>query len=695
MRFLLDNLQPWLQQELARQETQYIAEQFLRMGLEVEAQEGHVFELAIPANRGDCLSFRGLARELALATGWGFKAMAGQAAKPVAKTTALAWQCAVTTNAEAACPRYLLRAFAELDASRPTPAWIREALEVAGINSLNILVDLGNYVMLELGQPLHVFAADSIHGQQLKVRYAHAGEQMTTLQQQVLTLQPQDLVISDSKQVLALAGIMGAASAAVSSKTSSILLECAYFQAEGIRASARQHNLQTDSAYRFARQVAPDLQVHAMERFSQLLLEHASHSKAAPQVSSVAIIEHFQHLPKPQTITLEYAQINKALGLPLEPSQVEQCFSRLGGQCHYIEAQQAWRLEVPVHRQDLREAADLIEELVKFVGLAAIPSVMPSFATAFKARKEAIAGKGHFRLSLIERGYTEVITYSFLEAALAKQFQLEHAPLALINPLSQELGVMRPSLLPSLLKVIVYNQHRQQQRVKIFEMGTRFLTESSGASKSTQQISSLAGAVWGDCYPRHWGWPSRAVDFFDIKADVEQQLHLCCLPQLQFVAEPHPWLLAGESALVYQDKRCLGLLGCLAPAIARSMGLEGKVYVFELDLAAMASGGVLAEGKAIAKFPCIRRDLNLVFDQEITAATLLQLIHAEAGQYLTQANIVDVYQGHHIAAGKKSVTVTLNWQHPEATLTEAVVETSIAKIIHAVKQELGAVLREV
>ncbi len=494
--------------------------------------DDNLIELGLTPNRGDCLSIRGLARETAAVFG------VDQRIEAIAAVPAThERRISVNVEAAAACPRYVARVIDGIDNDKPSPLWLIEALRRSGVRSLGPVVDVTNFVMLELGQPMHAFDGANINGG-LVIRQARAGETLTLLDGQTLSLREQSLVIADHDQALALAGIMGGQSSAVSNATTSIVLEAAFFQPLALAGEARRYGLHTDSSHRFERGVDFELPRLAIERATGLLLDLVG-GAAGPVVE----VSDLAQLPARAAIGLRAQRISQVLGFALTDADVVAYLSRLG--CTVTAAEQGWQVIPPSHRFDLTIEVDLIEELARLYGYNRLPVTAPMAPIRLLPQPENQTSLRRLKRALVDMGYQEAITFSFIEAGLQQLFDPGVSPWALANPLSAELAVMRTSLWPGLAMAVLHNQSRQQSRVRLFEAGLRFTPTADGL----EQVPMLAGIVSGDAFSASWNNPKNSLDFFDVKGNIESLLQLCGIAA-EFVASTHPVLHPGQSAAI-------------------------------------------------------------------------------------------------------------------------------------------------
>ena len=633
-------------------------------------------EVDLTPNRADCLSVEGLAREVALLNGIEFTPTS-TATTPVTHADVIP----VSVDAPAACPRYLGRLIKQVDRTVATPIWMRERLRRSGLRSLGPLVDVTNYVLLELGQPLHAFDAAKLDGG-IHVRLGVPGEKLKLLNEQEITLADDVLVIADEKRTLALAGVMGGADSAVDDATTDIFLECAFFAPDAIMGKSRRYGLSTDSSHRFERGVDPQLQFRALERASQLLLDIAGGS-AGPIIESTAPA----HLPARNPILLRESRVEKLLGLSIPREQVTGLLTRLGLAIEVVP--DGWRLTPPGFRFDLAIENDLIEEIGRVYGYNNIPQRNPASHMELLPVSEALLDLERVKDLLVDRGYQEAITYSFVEPGMLARIEPELEAIALKNPISAEMAVMRTGLWCGLIDAALKNLNRQQSRVRLFEAGLRF-TRTEG---KIIQEKSLAGLALGSNTEEQWGEKTRSIDFFDIKADVEAMLRLASHEhKARFVSNQHPALHPGQSAQILLDGRHLGWLGMLHPKVEKALGFENRVFLFELDQDTLLKRPIAAF-KPLSKFPQVRRDLAIIVEEKVTATALKQCAETQS-PLIRQVVIFDVYQGTGIESGKKSVALGLVMQNDVETLTDAKVDGVMTAVMTQLTHEFNAKLRD-
>ncbi|GBE48711.1 phenylalanine--tRNA ligase beta subunit [bacterium BMS3Bbin12] len=635
-----------------------------------------VLDLDLTPNRGDCLGLAGIAREVGVLNRCPVTA---PSAAPVA--AAVADRFPVTVEAAADCPRYLGRVIRGLDARAPTPLWMQERLRRSGLRSLGPLVDVTNYLLLEYGQPLHAFdlarLADGI-----QVRRARAGERLTLLDGREIELDPETLVIADARRVLALAGIMGGADSGVGEETTDVFLECAFFTPAAVAGRARRYGLRTESSHRFERGVDPAIQTVAMERATALLLAIAGGSPG-PVIETATP----EHLPRRAAVRLRSARIERLLGVDLPGGEVEEILQRLGMEVERDGSQ--WRVSVPTHRFDIDSEVDLIEELARVYGYDRLPGTRPSGGVAMIPQPEGRVEVGRIRTALVDRGYQEVVTYSFVDPALQARLAPNLDSLSLTNPLSVELAVLRTSLWTGLLKVLIHNQNRQQTRVRIFECGLRFIKQQS----EIKQENTISGLAAGGTYPEQWGSPSQAVDFYDVKSDLEALMDLTGRNEgFIFTPAVHPALHPGQTARIHCKGVPVGWLGTLHPELQKELEVAERVVLFELSLDHLQEVRMPAF-QELSRFPANRRDLAVVVDEAVSAAAVRECIVRHAPEVLQEVILFDVYRGKGVEAGRRSIAFGLIFQDSSRTLADQDMDAILAGVVAGLEQELGATLR--
>jgi len=637
-----------------------------------------VIDVDLTPNRGDCFSVLGLAREVSALTGAALKsASVGEV------PATLGDEYAIALTDTGACPRFVGRVIRGIDPAARTPIWMVERLRRAGVRAIYPVVDITNYVMLELGQPLHAYDLNKLQGT-IKPRFANRGEKVVLLDEREVELTPETLVIADESGPIGIAGIMGGLSTAVSEKTCDIFLESAFFSGNAIAGRARTYGLHTDASQRFERGVDPAGQARAIERATELLLQIAG-GEAGPTCD---VIEK-SALPKRPAVSLRSSRMAKILGTSVPDRDVNEILAKLEIRVE-ASSEEGWSVVPPTHRFDLEIEEDLVEEIARVYGYDRIPETTAIAATPLQPVTESAVQLGDVASILVARGYQEVITYSFIEEDLNELFCGKHGKLVLSNPISSEMSVMRSSLLPGLTKIAAANLARQRERVRIFEIGKSF----HGELDAPEEVVRVAGLVVGPVVEEQWGMDGIYADFFDIKSDVVAMLAKAGL-NTNFAFEPgtaHA-LQPGQSAKILRDGVEVGIIGRLHPAVAGDLDISGPVMVFELDAKQALTAHIPSAG-SISKYPSVRRDLAIIVDETVSAAALTTAIAAVDPALIREVRVFDVYRGKAIEAGRKSVALGLILQETSRTLTDkdadAVVESTIAML----EQQFAAALRD-
>jgi phenylalanyl-tRNA synthetase beta chain len=630
-------------------------------------------EIDLTPNRGDCLGMIGLAREVGVLT-----KLDVQLPTYEAVSESISDSFPIKISAPDACPRYLGRIIKNIDLDATSPLWLREKLRRSGLRSIDPVVDVTNFVLMELGQPMHAFDYEKLSGS-IDVRLAHKDEALTLLDGKAVTLSADTLVIADDKQALAIAGIMGGLNSSVTDETRHVFLECAFFAPLAVAGKARSYGMHTDASHRYERGVDFELQHHAMARATQLLLEIAG-GEAGP------IVESTGNLPEVNRVELKFASVSKLLGLEIPVTEIVDILSRLG----FILSDQdddGVLVTVPSFRFDVSIEADLIEELARVYGYNRLPKTPGLGRQVLQSVPEAKTGLNSLKLHLVANGYQEIVTYSFVDPKLVSTIIGDSGDLIrLQNPISEELSVMRPSMLPGLLQTLQFNQNRQQDRVRIFESGLIFSGDS--------QTAMFAGLVSGSRLPIAWNVEKSPLTFFDLKGDVESLLSMSgSLGETEFLAGKQPGFHDGQCAVIsHKEAGKIGVLGAIHPSVVRELGVTGPVFAFEIKLEALTQG-ILPKSQAPSKYPEVTRDLAIVVDENVAAAQILAEIRAEAGDFLVDLRIFDVYQGDAVQVGKKSIALGLTWQHPSRNLTDDEINTIISNTVKALQEQFNANLR--
>jgi phenylalanyl-tRNA synthetase beta chain len=641
--------------------------------------DDQIIDVDLTPNRSDCLSVAGLAREVGVLNKTDVTPVNVIPAQVVIDDT-----FSVRVDAADACPRYLGRVVRGVDVSAQTPLWMVEKLRRSGIRSIDPIVDITNFVMLELGQPMHAFDLANLSGS-VVVRMATAGEKITLLDGQDIALREDTLLIADEKAPLAIAGVMGGKGSGVNEETKDIFLESAFFTPLALAGKARSYGLHTDSSHRFERGVDATLQESAIERATALVVEIAG-----GQVGPITHAVNEASLPEAAVVTLRRKKLDQYLAMSIDKDLVTDILTRLGLEMIEV-TDEAWLTKAPSHRFDIAIEADLIEEVARIYGYDNLPSSMPQAAVNFTPLSETKAQIQVLRSILVSQGYQEAVTYSFIDPVLSKQFLPEIEPVPLANPISADMGVMRPSLVPGLVRAYLHNQNRQQSRVRLFETGRRFIGSVDALDKLDQQ-QQISGLIAGSRDAEAWYHNSEKVDFYDLKAHVEALFALNDGGKPSYEPSNCVFLHPGRSADIFVEGKFVGVMGELHPQLSKELGVNQPLYVFDIALSAVLQAS-LPEYKAVSKFPEVRRDLALLVDRAVAVSELEKVILSSAGDALKSVLVFDVYQGQGIDETKKSVALGLTWQHPSHTLSDEEVNNSVEQTVAALFDQLGAVVR--
>jgi len=635
-----------------------------------------ILDLDATPNRADLLSVSGVARELGVIMQSPVTEMSFESASETIDDV-----FPVKITADDLCQRYVGRIVKSVDTQVATPDWMVEKLRRSDIRSLGPVVDITNYVMLELGQPMHGFDFDKLEGG-INVRNAKEGEKLTLLDGKEATLRVDTMVIADEKKAVALAGIMGGNDTAVSNSTKNIYLESAYFVPEMIMGKARSYGLHTDSSHRFERGVSPDLQLKAIERATQLIIDICG-GQAGPVTDVIAN----NKLHKKDVINFERSRIKRHLGIEVDDARVEDILSRLG--CQIEKSDKGWNITPPIFRFDLATPEDLIEEIARIYGYDNIPALLRPMEPRISRKEETQLDEGSLRQVLVARGYREAITYSFVppdvEALLAPAME----QIKLANPISEELSVMRSTLWSGLIPALDKNVKRQQSRVRLFETGLSFQKSAKGLP---EQRKKIAGVITGSLFSEQWNNDTKVVDFYDIKGDVEALLDEATGQKFEFVVADHEALHPGQSAEILLDGQQVGVCGALHPGIEKKLDLDQQVFVFELDIDYMSSKK-LPSYERLSSYPSTRRDLALLINKGTDYGTIIELLNGLNIDAHVDTVIFDVYEGKNIETSQKSIALGLIFQDFSRTLEEHEISAHVGKIMETLKNKTGAVLR--
>lgn len=625
-----------------------------------------LFTLKITPNRADCLSVKGIAREVSALTQCAFTPVEIQTASIGSEK-----KQAVRIDAPADCGRFISRVIENVNAKAATPDWMKQRLERSGIRSISALVDIGNYVMLEIGQPMHVFDADKLSGS-LIVRRAQNGETLACLNEKTVTLADNTLVVADEKGALSLAGLMGGEASAVSDETQNIVLEAAWFVPEIIAGKSRQYGFGSDSSFRFERGVDYRLQADAIERATELVLQICGGAAGE-------MVEAQGKLPEAKQVELRLGRLKTVLGVEIPAEQVEIILQHLGLQPEKTE--EGFRVTSPSFRFDIEIEADLIEEIGRVYGYENIPDDYTSGRLKMLALPETKRPRFAVYNEMAARGYREVVSYAFVDEQWEQDFAANTNPIRLQNPLAAQYAVMRSTLIGGLVEVLQNNLNRKQNRVRVFEIARVFSKDSADQFVQNERI----GGLWyGSVLPEQWGEKTRNVDFYDMKADVESLLKN---KEVSFVKTEHPALHPGRAANIVSDGKVVGFVGELHPKWLQKYDLPQAPLVFEIDMDAVL-GREKTRYQSVSKFQPARRDLAFVMPEAVTHDDLLNALKAAANKLVQEISVFDVYRGTGVPEGMKSVAVKIILQDMKNTLTDEVIEPLVAKMIKAAAEKM-------
>ncbi|MBK0064566.1 MULTISPECIES: phenylalanine--tRNA ligase subunit beta [unclassified Acinetobacter] len=638
--------------------------------------DDNVIDISITPNRGDCFSIRGIAREIGVINQL---PVIQPAIEGVAASIEDQKQVQLATEG---APRYLGRIVKNVNVKATTPAWMEQALARSGIRTHSILVDITNYVLMELGQPMHAFDLAKLQGD-IQVRQAQSQEKLMLLNEQEVELNPEIMVIADEAKALAIAGIMGGLESSVTDATQDIFLESAFFAPLAIAGRARRFGLHTDSSQRYERGVDFELPMLAMNRASQLIQQYAG-----GEFGPISVAEKVELLPQRKAIELDQAQIDALLGYQVSAEFITDALTRLG--CLVtVKAQGQWSVVPPSHRYDMVIYQDLIEEVARIHGYDNIQIRLPQIDVKFSAYQDGFE-QDQLRQTIATLGYQEAISFSFADLKLEKQLNPDVNPLALANPISSDLAVMRSTLLSSLIPCVQYNLNRQQSRVRLFELGLRFDYQNAQSINDLKQIPTLALIAVGSRIPEQWHAKAQSMDFFDLKGEVEQILAAGRI-QVEYARSERAWLHPGQSAEILVKGKSIGYLGRLHPSLENDLDL-GVTWVAELDQSAVLQSYV-SNFTELSRFPSVRRDIALLISDNINVSDIQQLIKQTGGNLLDSSWLFDVYTGQGVEQGKRSLAFALLWQHPSRTLEDAEIKSGMDQIIEVLENTYQATLR--
>ncbi|WJV55737.1 phenylalanine--tRNA ligase subunit beta [Prodigiosinella aquatilis] len=644
------------------------------------ALNDHTIEISVTPNRADCLGILGVARDVAV-----LNALVLTEPEIVPVDVVIQDTFPISVEATQACPRYLGRVVKGINIKAITPLWMSEKLRRCGIRSIDPVVDVTNYVLLELGQPMHAFDLSRLEDG-IVVRMAKDGEVLRLLDGSDATLNSDTLVIADHQKALAIGGIFGGEHSGVNEDTQDVLLECAYFNPLSITGRARRYGLHTDASHRYERGVDPALQHKAIERATRLLLDICG-GNAGPVID----VTSEKDLPVRATIELRREKLDRLIGHHIADEKVSTILSHLG--CQVTKTNAGWQAVAPSWRFDMEIEEDLVEEVARIYGYDNIPNVATLAPLTMTQHREADLSLKRVKTMLVDRGFQEAITYSFVDPKIQSLVHPGEEALILPSPISVEMSAMRLSLWSGLLEAIVYNQNRQQSRLRLFESGLRFVPDQS-ADLGIRQDMMLAGVITGTRYDEHWDLARQAVDFYDLKGDLEAILALTGKQSaIEFRSEANPALHPGQSAAIYLGEEHIGFIGVIHPELERKLDLNGLTVVFEVRWDRLADR-VVPDAKDISRFPSNRRDIAVVVSENVLAGDVLTECKKVGANQLVGVNLFDVYRGKGVAEGYKSLAISLILQDTSRTLAEEEIAATVAQCVAALKQRFQASLRD-
>ena len=639
-----------------------------------------MIDISVTPNRADCFGIVGVARDISAVNNIPMKEF-----KIANVPATISDTLSIQIDVPKAAPRYLGRVIKNININATTPLWIKEKLRRGGIRSVDAVVDITNYVLLELGHPMHAFDLDQIE-KGIIVRYAHQDEEMTLLNGNEVKLNDNTLVIADHKKVLAIAGIMGGEKSSVTQSTKDIFLEAAFFAPLAITGKAREYGLHTEASHRYERGVDPALQFVAMERATQLLVDICG-----GEVGPVIEVTNQNELPSQATIKLRRNKIDRIIGYTIETQKITDILVRLGCEVEYQD--DIWIIKSPSWRFDLQIEEDLVEEVARIYGYNNIPNANMKIESVMQPKPESIISLRRIKDLLVDRGYQEAVTYSFVDPKVQHILHPNEPAITLPNPISSEMSVMRLSLWSGLLDAVLYNQNRQQSRLRLFETGLRFIPDEK-CEFGVRQEFMLSGIITGNLYEDHWQLPKKSVDFYDLKGDLEAIFSLLgCDEQVQFNRSELSALHPGQSAVINLNDEVIGYFGVLHPEIEKKLSLNSKTLVFEINLAKINFKKVPV-AQDLSKYPSNKRDIAIIVSNTIPAAEIISVCKQAGGEQLIKVNLFDVYQGDNINEDQKSLAISLILQDKSRTLEEEDITNIVSKCVTALQNRFKALLRE-
>lgn len=639
-----------------------------------------MIDISVTPNRADCFGIVGVARDISAVNNIPMKEL-----KVEKVPASISDTVSIQIDVPKAAPRYLGRVIKNINIHATTPLWMKEKLRRGGIRSVDAVVDITNYVLLELGHPMHAFDLDQIE-KGIIVRYAHQDEEITLLNGNEVKLNDKTLVIADHNKVLAIAGIMGGEKSSVIQSTKNIFIESAYFAPLAIAGKAREYGLHTEASHRYERGVDPELQFVAMERATQLLVDICK-----GEVGPVIEVTNQSGLPSQATIKLRRNRIDRIIGYTIETQKITDILVRLGCEVDYQD--DIWIVKSPSWRFDLQIEEDLVEEVARVYGYNNIPNANMKIESVMQPKPESNISLRRIKELLVDRGYQEAVTYSFVDPKIQHILHPNETAITLPNPISSEMSAMRLSLWSGLLNAVLYNQNRQQSRIRLFETGLRFIPDEKCEFGVRQELM-LSGIITGNLYEDHWQLPKKSVDYYDLKGDLEAIFSLLgCDEQVQFNRAELPALHPGQSAAINLNEEVIGYLGVLHPEIEKKLSLNSKTLVFEINLAKINFKKVPV-AKDLSKYPSNKRDIAIIVSNTIPAAEIISVCKQAGGEQLVKVNLFDVYQGDNIDVDQKSLAISLILQDKSRTLEEEDITNIVSKCVTALQNRFKALLRE-
>jgi phenylalanyl-tRNA synthetase beta chain len=645
-----------------------------------------MIDLDLTPNRSDCLGIVGLARETGLLNSLDVKAVEISETAPVHQEF-----FPVELSAGASCPRFVGRVIKNIRLDAETPLWMKEKLRRCDVRSIDPVVDVTNYVMLELGQPMHAYDLEKLEGK-IVVRHSKAGEKVTLLDSQEIALKEDTLLITDDSGPIGIAGVMGGLSTSVTKTTKDIFFESAFFAPLAIAGQARSYGLNTDASHRFERGVDWKGQKRAVDLATQLLI-----SIAGGEPGPVTETEDLACLPNLASVTLRLARVSRLLGVEVKGGQVEDMLIRLGFDFSTTDTTElTWQVVPPSHRFDIAIEADLIEEISRIYGYNNLPVRTPKVRLTMAPVTETALALNDLKSGLVCRGYQEAITYSFVDSSVQSALDPENDPIGLANPLSSEMSVMRTTLWSGLVKSLLHNLNRQQHRVRLFETGLRFIQPPNQVIQEVADVKQdmmLAGLICGARHPENWANSAAPVDYFDLKGDVESLLSLVGgVGQFDIKPGRHPALHPGQTAVIERNGERVGVIGLMHPQTQRVLDIEPNVYLFELEVAKLLEKPI-PNATNLSKHPEVRRDIAIMVENGVSAREIDACIQSTQIEAFRNLKLFDVYQGKGIDPNRKSVALGLTFQHASRTLTDDEINGFVDQIVAALTKNLDASLR--